>query len=321
MKASVKGWNLVLGGLALALLLAATGCRSVKQYRFVSSNLEAWYPLDENAPDPDSLSGLRVALQADWVSKSPYGPAVADRINDALLDALCGIIYGDSEPGEREMGASEALAEATSGMDLMAAMEAAEPEPEIVSSYGRQLADTILLQYPLGQMHTDGWMQALVDRYLTEYRQDLGGLVADIEAGRFSPNAAAYELECHQLLEVSEKNVLVWKTQLYLYTGGAHGSQVVHYLNVNPKTGAGITLSEVIKPEMMDTVRDRVRAKLAESAESRDIFDLAAVELPSQFRLGGDAILFQYQVYEIAPYVSGPIAVSLTKAELAGCLK
>ncbi|MDE5743021.1 MAG: hypothetical protein K2H62_01570, partial [Bacteroidales bacterium] len=65
MKASVKGWNLVLGGLALALLFAATGCRSVKQYRFVSSNLEAWYPLDESAPDPDSLSGLRVALQAD----------------------------------------------------------------------------------------------------------------------------------------------------------------------------------------------------------------------------------------------------------------
>ncbi|MDE5736196.1 MAG: RsiV family protein [Bacteroidales bacterium] len=319
MKASVKGWNLVLGGLALALLFAATGCRSVKQYRFVSSNLEAWYPLDESAPDPDSLSGLRVALQADWVTKSPYGQAVADRINDALLDALCGIVYGDTEPGDREMGASESLAEATSGMELMAAVEAAEPE--IASTYGRQLADTILLQHPLGQAQPEAWMQALVNRYLSEYRQDLGGLVADIEAGRFSPNAAAYELECHQLLEVSEKDVLVWKTQLYLYTGGAHGSQAVRYLNVNPKTGAEITLSEVIKPEMMDTVRDRVRAKLAESAESRDIFDLASVELPSQFRLGGDAIVFQYQVYEIAPYVSGPIAVSLTKAELADCLR
>ncbi|MDE5743924.1 MAG: RsiV family protein [Bacteroidales bacterium] len=51
------------------------------------------------------------------------------------------------------------------------------------------------------------------------------------------------------------------------------------------------------------------------------MFDLASVELPSQFRLGGDAIVFQYQVYEIAPYVSGPIAVSLTKAELADCLR
>lgn len=319
MRASVKGWILVSGGLALVLLFALTGCRSVKQYRFESANLEAWYPLDESAPDPDSLSGLRVALQADWVTKSPYGQAVADRINDALLDALCGIVYGDTEPGDHEMGVSESLAEATSGMELMAAMEAAEPE--ITSTYGRQLADTILSQYPLARMQAGDWMQALVNRYLYEYRQDLGGLVADIASGRFSPNAAAYELECHQLLEVSEKNVLVWKTQLYLYTGGAHGSQTVRYLNVNPKTGAEITLSEVIKPEMMDTVRDRVRAKLAESAESRDIFDLASVELPSQFRLGGDAIVFQYQVYEIAPYVSGPIAVSLTKAELADCLR
>lgn len=321
MKSSFKGLGLVFAGLALALLWTVTGCRSVKQYRFGSSNLEAWYPLDESHPDPDSLSGLRVALQADWVAKSPYGQAVADRINDALLGALCGIIYGDSEPDDGGAGVSESLSEATSGMELMAAVEAAEPEAEIATTYGRQLADAILSQHPLSQAHTEGWMQALVDRYLYEYRQDLGGLVADIEAGRFSPNAAAYELECHQLLEVAEKNVLVWKTQLYLYTGGAHGSQAVRYLNVNPKTGAEIQLSEVIKPEMMDTVRDRVRAKLAESAESRDIFDLATVELPSQFRLGGDAIVFQYQVYEIAPYVSGPIAVSLTKAELADCLR
>ena len=320
MKSSVKIRCLVLGGMALGILLCVTACRS-DRYRFSSSTLEAWYPLDESAPDPDSLSGLRVVLQADWVAKSPYGRAVADRINDALLDALCGSVYGDTEPGDHTMGADEALADATSGMELMAAVDAVEPAPEPALTYGRQLADAILAERPLGKAAFDGWMQALVNRYLLEYRQDLGGLAAEIAAGRFSPNAAAYELECHQLLEVSDKDVMVWKTVLYVYTGGAHGSQLVRYLNIDPETGAEITLAEVLKPDMMDTVRDRVRAKLAESAESRDIFDLATVTLPSQFRLGGDSIVFQYQVYEIAPYVSGPIAVCLTKAELADCLR
>ncbi|MDE7149160.1 MAG: RsiV family protein [Bacteroidales bacterium] len=237
---------------------------------------------------------------------------MAGRINARLLDALCGLIYGDSEMGEDEALEKDTLAAVESVAD---GDQLAEP------SLGHGLAAVILARYPLEKGGFDDWSQALVARYLSEYRQDLSGFAAEIAAGRFSPNAAAYELECSQLLEVATEDALVWKTLLYVYTGGAHGMQTIQYLNINPKTGEEITLDEVLKPEMRPAVRDRIRAKLSAGAYGNDLFDLMAVEIPAQFRLGGDSIVFQYQVYEIAPYVSGPIAVSLTKAELADCLR
>lgn len=312
MKSSVKytGWILVV--LGLVWLLGQTACRRTSPFAVEQSGLEAWYPLDESHPDPDSLAGLRVTLQADWVAASPGGREVAGRINARLLDALCGLIYGDSEMGEDEALEKDTLAAAEPVAD---GGRLAEP------SLGQGLADGILARYPLEKGGFDDWMQALVARYLSEYRQDLSDFAAEIASGRFTPNAVAYELECNQLLEVVSEDVLVWKTFLYVYTGGAHGMQTVQYLNIDPKTGVEITLDDVLKPEMRPAVRDRIRAKLSAGVYGNDLFDLMAVELPDQFRLGGDSIVFQYQVYEIAPYVSGPIAVSLTKAELADCLR
>lgn len=320
MKSSVKISSVVLGGLVVVSLWAFSACRRTSSFAVEQSGLEAWYPLYESRPDPDSLAGLRVTLQADWVRESPYGPAVADRINARLLDALCGMIYGDSEVGE-----DEALVKVTSEPTAVAeAMDAGADESAdrmAEPTLGQSLADAILSRYPLEKAGFNDWMQALVARYLSEYRQDLAGFAAEIASGRFSPNAVAYEMECNQLLEVGEGDTLVWKTFLYVYTGGAHGMQSVQYLNIDAKTGAEITLDDLLKPEMRDMVRDRIREKLSQSAYGNDLFDLMAVELPDQFRLGGDSIVFQYQVYEIAPYVSGPIAVSLTKAELADCLR
>lgn len=301
--------------LLLALwLLGLTACRRASSFAVEQSGLEAWYPLDESCPDPDSLAGLRVTLQADWVRESPYGKAVAGRINARLLDALCGLIYGDSEVGEDE-ALVKLTAEPTAVSEAGGIAESAEP------TLGQSLADAILSRYPLEKAGFDDWMQALVARYLSEYRQDLADFAAEIASGRFTSNAVAYELECNQLLEVVGEDVLVWKTFLYVYTGGAHGMQTIQYLNINSETGEEIALDDVLKPEMRDMVRDRIREKLSQSAYGNDLFDLMAVELPDQFRLGGDSIVFQYQVYEIAPYVSGPIAVSLTKAELADCLR
>lgn len=314
MKLSVKFSSVVFVVLAVVSMWAFSACRRASSFAVEQSGLEAWYPLDESHPDPDSLAGLRVTLQADWVRESPYGKAVAGRINARLLDALCGLIYGDSE-----VGADEALvkltAEPTSVSEAGGTDESAEP------TLGQSLADAILSRYPLEKAGFDDWMQALVARYLSEYRQDLADFAAEIASGRFTSNAVAYELECNQLLEVVSEDVLVWKTFLYVYTGGAHGMQTIQYLNINPVTGEEIALDDVLKPEMRDTVRDRIRAKLSAGAYGNDLFDLMAVELPDQFRLGGDSIVFQYQVYEIAPYVSGPIAVSLTRDELRDCLR
>ncbi|MDE7150334.1 MAG: hypothetical protein K2O01_08025 [Bacteroidales bacterium] len=86
---------MLLSGVLVAGWLLSSACRrtrpSVERYRFELSGLEAWYPLDESRPDPDSLSGLRVALQADWVAESPYGREVAGRINARLIGGRCGL--------------------------------------------------------------------------------------------------------------------------------------------------------------------------------------------------------------------------------------
>ncbi len=293
-----------IGYVAMALVSLASGlwlssCRSLAdRYQTEKTGVEAWYPLEEN--QADSISGLSVNVQTEWVSKSPKGQAVADKINLLLLDHFCDLLFGIYEEEE----------------DVPAVDSTAVP------MFRCYLTDPLSTRFPAADAPFAQWQQFLVDRYLSEYRQDLGFLAAAIRRGEFLPTTATYDLQYKQSLVSRNKSALVWEITLYLYTGGAHGMYWTHYLNVDPQTGEELTIEKVFKPESKDTVVSRIRNKLAESPEVVEgIYDLSEVGLPAQFRLEADTITFHYQVYEIAPYVSGPIVVSLPKAALKDCLQ
>ena len=291
-----------MGLLSLVLGLGLSGCQPLSdRYQTQTTSLEAWYPLVNG--QTDSISGLSANVQTEWVSKSPKGQAVADKINLLLLDHFCDLLFGFYEEEDEDMldAADSSIAQ---------------------SGFRCDLTDTLSRLFPASDAPFAQWQQFLVDRYLSEYRQDLGFFAERIRRGEFLPTTAAYDLQYSQKLVARNKSALVWEITLYLYTGGAHGMYWTHYLNIDPKTGEELTIEKVFKPESKNTVIGRIRDKLAASPEIvENLYNLSDVDLPTQFRLDADTITFHYQVYEIAPYVSGPIVVSLPKAALKDCLQ
>lgn len=99
------------------------------------------------------------------------------------------------------------------------------------------------------------------------------------------------------------------------YTGGAHGGMETSFINIDPRTGATVTLEQFFKPGF--------EAALAQAGEhyfknARELSDTAtyrnnSIEFPgdqfalnSNYGFGEDGVVFYYNNYEIAPYAAGP---------------
>ena len=115
------------------------------------------------------------------------------------------------------------------------------------------------------------------------------------------------------------------------FTGGAHGTATVTFLNLDPRTGESVPLSDVLA--------DGYQAKLLPLAEARfrevrgiedgmslsdagfTLFDNGVFALTDNFAIGEDGLTFYYNAEEVAPYALGPTEIVLSYDELNGLLK
>lgn len=102
------------------------------------------------------------------------------------------------------------------------------------------------------------------------------------------------------------------------FTGGAHGGHGTYFINIDPRTGADFTLSNLLKPGYEESLR-----KLGEKSfrKVRELPDTASLienyfEFPDDnFALNQNygftksGIVFYFNNYEIAPYAAGPTEV------------
>lgn len=114
-------------------------------------------------------------------------------------------------------------------------------------------------------------------------------------------------------------NLLVYRIDFNEYTGGAHGIYMSSYLNLNLKTLTPIRLTDLFVPDyelpLTDLLWNQLMAdnNVATHEELEDMGYTSTGELtPTEnFYLDRDGITFYYNVYDIAPYVMGPVKISL----------
>lgn len=141
-------------------------------------------------------------------------------------------------------------------------------------------------------------------------------------AGRFD-----YSFEMKgRLADDAREGYAVYELRLSSYQGGAHGSYYFQYRNIRLSDGAAMLKDDVFVPESEDAIRDLLMQELLKANECKSVEELqekTGITMlgdvyinDDNFQLQSDGVLFTYNIYEIAPYASGPVLVKLTYDQL-----
>lgn len=160
-------------------------------------------------------------------------------------------------------------------------------------------------------------------KYAEDYRKDLEPMYSKDEQDK--ENAAdigawySYYKGLSSRVQLYSGQLLVYRIDYNEYTGGAHGIYTSTFLNLDLRTLAPIQLDDLFvsdyKEPLTDLLWNQLMAdnRVATRQELEDMGYAATGDLtPTEnFYLGREGITFYYNVYDIAPYVMGPIEITL----------
>lgn len=161
------------------------------------------------------------------------------------------------------------------------------------------------------------------EKYVSDYLKDLEPMYQKDEQEKEDDATmeAWYSyykgIEGHVQLYI--KNLLIYRIDYNEYTGGAHGIYMATYLNMDLRTLSPIRLDDLFVNEYDETLTDLLwnqlmaDNKVTTRQELEDMGYATTGDLgPTEnFYLSKEGITFYYNVYEIAPYVMGPIKITL----------
>jgi hypothetical protein len=148
------------------------------------------------------------------------------------------------------------------------------------------------------------------DHFVAGYQK--GSLSKMVKVSRDSPPAIS--------LEYTE-----WS-----FTGGAHGNFATTYLNFDAATGEPLKLASIVNPGSMARltaiaeVHFRKQRELVPDASLKSAgfwFPEGRFQLSPIFGLSEKELVFQYNIYDVAPYSMGPTTVTIPLTEIRALLR
>lgn len=161
------------------------------------------------------------------------------------------------------------------------------------------------------------------EKYVNDYRKDLEPMYRkdeqDKEDGASMEAWYSYYKGIESNIQLYIKNLLVYRIDYNEYTGGAHGIYMSSFLNMDLRTLSPVRLDDLFasdyKEALTDLLWNQLMAdnKVATRQELEDLGYATTGELePTEnFYLDPEGITFYYNVYDIAPYVMGPVKITL----------
>lgn len=161
------------------------------------------------------------------------------------------------------------------------------------------------------------------EKYVGDYRNDLEPMYKKDEEDKQDEQSIgawySYYKGIESHVQLCNTLVLTYRIDYNEYTGGAHGIYMSTFLNLDLRTLAPIRLDDLFagdyKEQLTDLLWNQLMAdnKVATRQELEDMGYVTTGDLtPTEnFYLGKDGITFYYNVYDIAPYVMGPVKITL----------
>ena len=157
-------------------------------------------------------------------------------------------------------------------------------------------------------------MQEFVNKNISDFKKQADADVPSMRAQFGSDNGTAnYEIFIDSKYIKGEKTESI-KTEVYTYTGGAHGSTLYKVMTANLSDGKILSLSDIIKKEkqkdFVEFVKGELKKKYTDEATgSYGLFDdsLKALNFDSfnNWSLDGQNLIIYFDQYAIGPGALG----------------
>lgn len=169
--------------------------------------------------------------------------------------------------------------------------------------------------------------------YIEEYRRDLEPMytedIKNKEADAPIGGWYSYYKTIKSSVQLYEKELLVYQIYYDEFTGGAHGVYMTTFLNIDLATMRPLRLDDLFvedyKASLTDLIWNQLMAdnKVATREALEDIGYGSTGEItPTEnFFLSREGITFYYNIYDITPYVMGPVRVQISFDMLAHLLR
>jgi len=168
--------------------------------------------------------------------------------------------------------------------------------------------------------------------YVNQYKKEMEPLYTQDKAKSNGENVEAwysYFKGIEARVKLKENNLLVYKVEVNEYTGGAHGTYITTYLNINLKNGKQIRLDDLFTSGYESKLTDILLTQLMkdnkvskkEELEDMGYFLTGELTPTSNFFIDNKGITFCYNIYEIAPYSMGITEIKLSFDSLKDLLK
>lgn len=156
-----------------------------------------------------------------------------------------------------------------------------------------------------------------------EYRRNVESFLAISGSGKDASGIFSWsEMSEGRFLE-PYNNLQSYRLYTYGYTGGAHGMDSEKGFTFNLSDGKRITEADLFKreykPELSRVLTEHL--KQAVDKETYDMLFIKTLEPNGNFYLDPEGITYIYGRYEIGPYVSGIVRVTIPWEELKGLLR
>ena len=127
----------------------------------------------------------------------------------------------------------------------------------------------------------------------------------------------------------ADDKILSYSYERYAYMGGAHGNSSRLLYNFDLSNARLITEQNLFIEEYQNSLTQLIKQQIVENnAEMESVADLNefhffedAIKPNNNFYVNGDGIVYVYNPYDIAPYSTGQIEVTLTFDRLRPLLK
>ncbi|MCB2221951.1 MAG: DUF3298 and DUF4163 domain-containing protein [Bacteroidetes bacterium] len=198
------------------------------------------------------------------------------------------------------------------------------------SSAHRMLKDTIhhylsvyALDTNLISSSPEQLMKSMAHSFFKSYQMTTEG-IPNIEG------LAAFDWQKKISTEVlyNDNYILSLRLTKYAYAGGAHGVSIQNNLVFNLKNNSKVHLRDLLyegfEPRLNALIDKKLRKLngLNKSEKLKEAgFLIDEIEYNDNFFINNDGIIFYYNVYEIAPYASGPLEIFIPFYEIRGLLK
>ena len=174
-------------------------------------------------------------------------------------------------------------------------------------------------------------LQRVCDRFFTEHRAAAAEADDDLSSPMYQ-----WSLSQTRSVILNDRGFLCQDMAVYTFTGGAHGNYADDFKISDLATGKEITAADILappaRPRLADLVKNKarelLRQRIRESQGSEpDADQMEGAFLEDDFKLTNnvyiaiDGLGFYYNIYEITPYVLGPVDVFLTWAEVKAYLR